>query len=210
MVKQERAVRTRQALIRAAAEVFAQVGFTPASLSTICRRAGVSAGALHFHFANKSVLAEAVEDAASEAVNRIIDEAAARQDTPLQAVVDATHGLMRSLAGDAVVRGGFGLAGDVSRRERSPLRAQWQRWIEDSLRRAESSGGLAEGVSSMAAAHAVVAATVGFEVLGVGDASWLSPQNLTRFWLLMLPRLAARPDVEHLACAGSQSETVSG
>ena len=61
MVKQERAARTRQALIQAAAEVFAEEGFVTASLSTISRRAGVSNGALHFHFANKGMLADAVE-----------------------------------------------------------------------------------------------------------------------------------------------------
>ena len=71
MVKQERALRTRRALVRAAAEVFAGEGFAPASLTAISRRAGVSNGALHFHFPNKKALARAVEEEALETVRGI-------------------------------------------------------------------------------------------------------------------------------------------
>lgn len=145
MVKQERAARTRRSLIRAAAETFAEVGFVPASLTVISKRAGVSNGALHFHFANKAVLAEAVEAEAAESVRRLTEAARARQGDSLQAVVDATHELMAALAQDAVVRAGFELCGDIARRTPSPLRGQWQRWVEDSLRRAERGGALARG-----------------------------------------------------------------
>ncbi|MET9600685.1 helix-turn-helix domain-containing protein, partial [Streptomyces sp. NPDC006459] len=71
MVKQERAARTREALVRAAAEVFAEEGFTAASIAVISRRARVSAGGLHFHFAGKTVLARAVQDRAAQALSRI-------------------------------------------------------------------------------------------------------------------------------------------
>ncbi|MFF2188873.1 ScbR family autoregulator-binding transcription factor [Streptomyces sp. NPDC058155] len=204
MVRQERAARTRRSLIRAAAETFAEVGFVPASLTVISRRAGVSNGALHFHFANKGVLAEAVEAEAAEAVRRLTESARARQGDSLQAVVDATHELMAALAQDVVVRGGFGLAGDVARRAVSPLHGQWQGWVEESLCRAERSGALARGVSWTAAARVVVAATTGFEVLGCKDASWLSRQNITRSWELLLPLLADRGDLGTLVCAGSR------
>lgn len=71
MAKQERAVRTREALLRSAAEIFDTDGFVSASLSAICSKAGVSSGALHFHFASKGALAEAIERAA-EARLRLI------------------------------------------------------------------------------------------------------------------------------------------
>ncbi|WP_329374986.1 ScbR family autoregulator-binding transcription factor [Streptomyces sp. NBC_01483] len=203
MVKQERAARTRHALIHAAAAVFAEEGFVSASLSTISKRAGVSNGALHFHFTNKSVLAEAVEAEAVQTVRRITEAARARQGDSLQAVVDATHELMGSLAQDIVVRGGFELAGAVARRGEPSPRTQWQRWVEDSLRRTERAGTLAEGVSWADGARVVVAATVGFEVLGGADVSWLSRQNVTRFWEVMLPRLADRSALDRLVSAGS-------
>ena len=66
MAKQERAVRTRAAVLRSAAEIFDTDGFVSASLSSISHRAGVSSGALHFHFANKGALAAAIEKSAEQ------------------------------------------------------------------------------------------------------------------------------------------------
>ncbi|CAL9653737.1 ScbR family autoregulator-binding transcription factor [Streptomyces sp. enrichment culture] len=202
MVKQERAARTRRALIQAAAEVFAEVGFVPASLATISKRAGVSNGALHFHFANKIMLAEAVEAEAADKLRRLTESARARQGDSLQSVVDAVHELMNALARDVVVRAGFQLAGDIARRQASPLRKEWQRWVEDSLRRAARGGALADGVSWVDAARVIVVLTVGLEVLGGKDSFWLSQQNVTRFCELLLLPLTDRKAVGTLVCSG--------
>ncbi|MER6119428.1 ScbR family autoregulator-binding transcription factor [Streptomyces sp. NPDC001743] len=191
MVKQDRAARTRQSLIRAAAEVFAQEGFAPASLAAISRRAGVSNGALHFHFENKKLLARAVVDEAAESVRRIIEEAVNGGGSTLQVLVDTTHELMSRLAGDIVIQAGFELGGDLAWREEPRLRQRWQRWIEDMLQRADAEGGLAEGVSPADASLAIVAVTVGLEVLGGEDKEWLSTETVTGFWDLVLPRLAS-------------------
>jgi AcrR family transcriptional regulator len=208
MVKQERAARTRRALIQAAAEVFAEVGFVPASLATISKRAGVSNGALHFHFANKTMLAEAVEAEAADKVRRLTESARARQGDSLQSVVDALHELMNALAQDVVVRGGFQLAGDIARRPASPLRREWQRWVEDSLRRAAHRGALADGVSWLDAARVIFALSVGLEVLGGKDAFWLSRQNITRFCEVLLPALTDQQALAPLVYSGSPQPTV--
>ncbi|MDR6980673.1 AcrR family transcriptional regulator [Streptomyces sp. 3330] len=200
---QGRALRTRRALIQAAAEVFAEEGFAHASLRAVSERAGVSSGALHFHFPHKRALAEAVEAQAAEAVRGITRAARSRPGDVLQTVVDATHALMHHLAQDAVACAGFGLAGDLARRADSPPRREWQHWIEESLREAEHGGALAEGVRAADAARAVVAATTGFQVLGSTDARWLSAHHITRFWELLLPRLAAAHCLDRLLCAGS-------
>lgn len=62
MARQERAERTRRAVLQAAAGEFARHGFTGTSLIRISRAAGVTMGALTFHFATKSELAQGVED----------------------------------------------------------------------------------------------------------------------------------------------------
>jgi AcrR family transcriptional regulator len=192
MVKQERAARTRQALVLAAAEVFAQDGFVVASLSSISRRAGVSNGALHFHFESKQALVQAVEAEALESVREIVRDAAARDAGPLQALVDSTYRLMSRIADDVVVRAGFELADDPGRAEGPTIRREWQRWVEGALLRADEDGWLAEGVSADDVATAVVAATVGFEVLSGEDKAWLSEEKVTGFWDLLLPRLTER------------------
>ncbi|MFJ4781465.1 ScbR family autoregulator-binding transcription factor [Streptomyces sp. NPDC088762] len=213
MVKQERAARTRETLVRAAAEVFAEQGFVTASIAMISRRAGVSAGGLHFHFGSKTVLAQAVEDRAAQEL-RGITAAAARSagagavgagagGNALQALVDATHALMALLAQDVVVRAGFGLCSDASWSGAVDLRRQWRLWVEETVAAAAREGSLAEGLSPQDAARGVVAATVGLEVLGAYEREWVAPHTLTRYWTLMLPRLAAGGALEGLRPEGS-------
>ncbi|MET8944894.1 ScbR family autoregulator-binding transcription factor [Streptomyces sp. NPDC004542] len=199
MVKQERAVRTRQALVRAAAQVFAHDGFVLASLASISKRAGVSNGALHFHFESKQALARAVEEEAVAVVRTIVDPAEGGGPDPLRRLIDATHALMARLDQDIVVRAGFQLGNGAPRREDAvDLRGLWQSWVEEVLEEAEREGVLAVGVSAPDATVAVVAATVGFEQLGADDRMWLSEATLQQFWDLLLPRLASAEALDGL------------
>ncbi|MFF3751682.1 ScbR family autoregulator-binding transcription factor [Streptomyces sp. NPDC002018] len=211
MVKQERAARTRRSLIRAAAEVFSNEGYVPASLTMISRRAGVSNGALHFHFASKEALARAVEEEAAQEVRLITERCRREGAVGLQLLVDATHLLMRGLDDDVVVRAGFELSGDISRPDGINLRREWRRWVEDEVERAAVDGGLADGVAPADVASALMAATVGFEVLGArDDRKWISRRTLTRFWELMLPAMAARQALDTLVTCGSCQSVHAG
>ncbi|MGW2572282.1 ScbR family autoregulator-binding transcription factor [Streptomyces sp. NPDC001537] len=210
MVKQERAARTRRALVQAAAEVFAQDGFVLASLTSISKRAGVSNGALHFHFESKQALARAVEDEANAVVRAIAVPAQAGGPDALQRLIDATHDLMGRLDQDVVVRAGFELGSGPPRRDgAADLRGQWQSWVEEVLKDAEREGILAEGVSAAEASITVVAATVGFEQLGADDRTWMSAATLVQFWDLLLPRLASAEALGRLVSSGTQG-AVSG
>ncbi|MEW2625443.1 ScbR family autoregulator-binding transcription factor [Streptomyces sp. NPDC048106] len=60
MARQERAVRTRRAVLEAAAAVFAERGYAAATIAEILSRAGVTKGALYFHFDSKAALARGV------------------------------------------------------------------------------------------------------------------------------------------------------
>lgn len=74
------------------------------------------------------------------------------------------------------------------------------------LLRADEDGWLVEGVSADGAAAAVVAATVGFEVLGGEDKAWLSEEKVTGFWDLLLPRLTERHALVCASVAGSGAD----
>ncbi|MEU7021555.1 TetR family transcriptional regulator [Streptomyces sp. NPDC046203] len=116
MARQKRAIRTREALVESAAALFDRDGFDIASLATISARAGVSSGALNFHFPSKVELAEAVVEAAAERLVRIMRD---REVPSLQAVIDASHELVRGLRADAVLRAGFALSGCRRARRRA-------------------------------------------------------------------------------------------
>ncbi|MFI5621692.1 ScbR family autoregulator-binding transcription factor [Streptomyces sp. NPDC051567] len=62
MARQERAVRTRRAILEAAAAVFDERGYEAATIADILSRAGVTKGALYFHFSSKQELAQGVLD----------------------------------------------------------------------------------------------------------------------------------------------------
>lgn len=199
MVKQERAARTRRALIQAAAETFAGEGYVLASLPVISERAGVSKGALHFHFASKDALARAVEEEAARAVQGIIDSAQRRPGlTRLELLADVMRRLMARIASDAVVRAGFQMDGDVTRKGSRASSRRWQTWVGEVLRQAERDGELAEGVSSRAMTTTVVAVTVGLRVLAASDGTWRSADQadqadqVDQVWSVLLSGPAAR------------------
>ncbi|MEU2027077.1 ScbR family autoregulator-binding transcription factor [Streptomyces sp. NPDC016469] len=191
MVKQARAAVTRQALISAAAEVFGADGYAMATLPVISGRAGVSSGALHFHFPNKDALAAAVEDAAAQSALALTEESTrTAEGGRLQGLVAAVGGLMDAVTGDPVVRAGFRLGGDPSRKSEAKLHEWWYEWVRDALVQARADGELAEGVSAEDAAVVIVAATLGLETLGAVDRYWRSAERLVQLWSFALPRLS--------------------
>ncbi|MGQ4490230.1 TetR/AcrR family transcriptional regulator [Streptomyces sp. 372A] len=191
MVKQARAAVTRQALISAAAEVFGADGYAMATLPVISGRAGVSSGALHFHFPNKDALAAAVESAAAESALALTEESArTAKGGRLQGLVAAVGRLMDAVTDDPVVRAGFRLGGDPSRKSEAKLHEWWYEWVRDALVQARANGELAEDVSAEEAAVVIVAATLGLETLGAVDRYWRSAERLVQLWSFALPRLS--------------------
>ncbi|MEU9239451.1 ScbR family autoregulator-binding transcription factor [Streptomyces sp. NPDC048385] len=195
MVKQLRAARTRQALVLAAAEIFAADGYALSSLPAISRRAGVSAGALHFHFPSKDALAIEVESAARRSVEQLVAARRPSAASALHLLVMVTREVLVAIAADAVVRAGFKLSVDPSRKNGMGFGCWWRAWVCEELLRAQHAGELADGVSPDRVAAVIVAATVGFEVLGAQDRDRIAPWHVEEFWSLVLPRLAARGDL---------------
>lgn len=70
MPLQERAKATKVSIVEGAAAVFEEIGYGNTSLSSVAERAGVTKGALYFHFKSKEDLALAVIESQHEVVSR--------------------------------------------------------------------------------------------------------------------------------------------
>ncbi|MCZ0997865.1 helix-turn-helix domain containing protein [Streptomyces mirabilis] len=189
MVRQVRAVRTRRALVRAAAEVFAEDGYALASLPVISRRAGVSTGALHFHFPSKDLLAREVEAAATVSVQRLVVREGAGGGG-LQLLVDVSRDLVAALAVDPVLRAGFELGGDPSRKSAEGPGRWWCEWVHALLREAQGAGSWRGGVPGGGGGGG---GGLGRRVRPArlpSPCAFLVPL-LEQFWALLLPGLAA-------------------
>ncbi|MFD7257578.1 TetR family transcriptional regulator [Streptomyces sp. NPDC059874] len=120
MVRQERAARTREALLRAAATAFDHAGYEATTLARVSKAAGISIGALTFHFPSKDALADAVQERGGSAVRAAADRAGACLERPLRAAIALTVEIAGMLEGDATVRAAARLA-----RERVDTTAGW-------------------------------------------------------------------------------------
>ncbi|KOX36064.1 MULTISPECIES: ScbR family autoregulator-binding transcription factor [unclassified Streptomyces] len=190
MAMQPRAVRTRQDLIRSAAVVFERAGFADASIAAISSGAGVSNGALHFHFRNKQALGEAVELAASQTLVHVTGRVPLRHPSPLQLLVDTSQVLAECLLHDPVLRAGFSLASDATWQGRINLWEEWQDWVQLMLIVARERDMLTPHVVVEEAVLAITSIVAGFEVLSRIGGEWTSRSAVTGFWRLMLPQLA--------------------
>ncbi|MFI5802002.1 ScbR family autoregulator-binding transcription factor [Streptomyces sp. NPDC051561] len=127
MVRQERAVRTREAILVAAAKVFDEVGYKAATISQILEKSGQSKGALYFHFQSKEELAQAVLSNQLAAVPEVEDEGIV-----LQRVVDESLLLAHLLrSGDPLVRGSIRLTIDRgTMRDELDRKVPMQAWVD--------------------------------------------------------------------------------
>ncbi|MEU3711073.1 ScbR family autoregulator-binding transcription factor [Streptomyces catenulae] len=190
MSRQPRSAQTRRALIRSAAQTFDEHGYPRAKLSAISAGAGVSTGALHFHFDTKAAVAAAVEEEAARTLHESARTVRHLTPDPLQALVDTTHVLARQLATDVVTRAGYRLNCQSAHRSGPDLRARWHVCVCELLDRAEEQNLLVPGLAAEESAAALVGATTGFEVLAREDAAWLTPSAVTGLWRSFLPILA--------------------
>ncbi|TGB02066.1 ScbR family autoregulator-binding transcription factor [Streptomyces sp. MZ04] len=121
MAQQERAVRTRRAVLEAAAEVFAERGYTAATVADILKTAGVTKGALYFHFDSKEALAKGVLELQT-------DQALPEQEIKLQEMVDVAMSVAHRLVNEPLLRAGARLSADsIGRRHYG---SAWPLWVD--------------------------------------------------------------------------------
>ncbi|AVV46712.1 TetR/AcrR family transcriptional regulator [Streptomyces sp. ID05-04B] len=141
MRQQERALRTRARIVRAAALEMDRSGYEGARLSRVCQVADASMGAVTFHFPTKKALAEAVREEGVAGVDAVVNRALSAGTSRLRAVVDLTVALASLLERDVAARAAARVA-----REQPDVMEQWSgSWLPtvlDLLSRARADGQL--------------------------------------------------------------------
>ncbi len=215
MPQQTRAIETRAAIIRGAAEAFEQRGYGSTSLAQVSAAAGVTKGALYFHFDSKEALAVAIIDAQHEksvgAGRALLDH-----NVPgLRALVSMSYELARQLRDDVIVSAGVRLTIEAVNFS-TPVSAPYLDWMvacEEFLRRGIIDGDVTPTVNVAAAARFFTAGFTGVQVVSDvltkrGDID----QRLTEMWALMLPGLVAPErwdDLKNLAVEVQRDRTVA-
>ncbi|MFF3216040.1 ScbR family autoregulator-binding transcription factor [Streptomyces sp. NPDC002886] len=189
---QDRSERTHRKLVHAGAELFHRSGYANATLGEIATFAGVTKGALYFHFASKEELAEAVQLRGRELLHASVRELRASGSSPLQTLVDTTHWLALNLREEPAIPASFRITKECA--GLSTLATDFHRiWLTEVcglLRQARDAGELrAEGrwesIESL-----VAAAACGIEALAATGMPYAELQRrVSGLWSLLLPSL---------------------
>jgi AcrR family transcriptional regulator len=110
--RQARAVVTRRAILVAAGEQFAQLGYHGTSLESVLTTAGVTKGSLYFHFGAKLALAEAVITQMVAGWDTVASHVAALGLDPLRSALAITDQIATAIDHDPIARGGARLLND--------------------------------------------------------------------------------------------------
>ncbi|MZD06783.1 TetR family transcriptional regulator [Streptomyces sp. SID5785] len=190
MTQQVRAARTRHALIHSAALSFEAHGYTGTRLTDISSGAGVSVGALHFHFDSKPAMSDAVQEAAHQHFRRAAQAAQHGQSSALQQLINSTHAIAGLLRADVVARAGLRLNRDGTLSNPVDFPSQWRAFVDRRFICAADQGALLAPQAHHTLARFVTAATMGLETLGRTDKSWLATHTITDLWAWLLPKVA--------------------
>lgn len=161
MAKQDRAIRTRRKILEAAATVFGDRGYQAATIADILSTAGVTKGALYFHFASKEQLAQGVLSAQEG------QDAVPARTCKAQELVDMIMVYVHRLQTDSMVRAGVWLALNQQAvdLDRSGPFLSWSEALTELLEAAREQGELLPHVKPAETARVIVGAFAGVQAM---------------------------------------------
>jgi AcrR family transcriptional regulator len=187
MAQQERAVRTRRAVLEAAAAVFAERGYAAATIAEILNRAGVTKGALYFHFDSKAALAQGVLQEQMTTGYHVARE------LKLQEWVDAGMTLAERLPQEPMLLAGVRLSADLQGRD--AFGGAWPAWAELTgavLAEAKERGEVLPHVVPEETAEVFLGGWIGVQFVSQAVAGWADlDHRMSALFNHLLPAIAA-------------------
>lgn len=190
MTRQERAERTRESILDAAAEEFDAHGYAGARLDRIVERTQLTKGAVYFHFRSKQELAETLVSERREYLPEVVASVSARGLAGIPAAVEVTRRLGEAFAGDVRMRAALKLSpAEIATVVDGDPQAGWTGVVEGYLRQAVDAGELAPGVD--AGDLAAVAVRAFFGALLIADENnklEAFATDIERLWAVLGPQ----------------------
>jgi AcrR family transcriptional regulator len=194
---QQRAVLTRARVLTAAAEVFARTGFLAASMNDIVDEAGVTKGAVYFHFPSKEALAVAIVEEQFHQWPIMVDSLAKHSPNAMVSIVALTYEVGSRFRDDVVVTAGVRLSferGLVNADMPTPF-VGWISQLQSMFTRARREGLLRPGVMPAPTARALVGAFFGIQHVSEMLTSRADLEaRLDEFWRVFLAGIAVDAD----------------
>jgi AcrR family transcriptional regulator len=161
---------TRSSILQTAAEVFAERGYTDATLAELIARSGLTKGAFYFHFASKEQLALAVLEEKQRQWLEFVRERALGKPRAIDQLLALGPALIRLHRQDPSAYSAQRLSRDLARIPglAGPIRAQMRGWIDlvtAIISQAQRDGDLPAHLDASALAAILVAATDGLKDL---------------------------------------------
>ena len=203
MAKQARAVATREAIVQGAGVVFGEAGYATATLADVITHAGVTQGALYFHFDSKLDLAQEVIRQQHQTSMDAAAEFARTENGAIESLVLLSGALARQITTDPVVRGGLRLTTESAHLFPDHARGPYVDWIastEHFLRLAAAEGSVTPSLNFPAMARFVISTFTGVQVVSQSLTQWRDlEEHLEQMWLLQLPLFLVNPSPSEVA-----------
>ncbi|GAA1953932.1 ScbR family autoregulator-binding transcription factor [Agromyces allii] len=167
MVQQERARVTRDKIMFGAADVIRRVGYAAATLGEIGEAAGVTKGALYFHFASKEEIARALIEEQHSSTRAAAVEIIESGGPAVELMMRLCADLAVRLVDDPIVRAGITLTTDTSTLD-TPLQDPYRDWMgtfEELASQAERAGETKTRVKPDALARFIIPAFTGVQLV---------------------------------------------
>jgi AcrR family transcriptional regulator len=202
--RQQRAVATRAAILDAAAGEFDERGYLGTSMDAVAERAGLTKGALYFHFTSKADLAGAVIARQHEVSRRYGEAAAARGTTPLEVLMWMSQGLASQMIHETVVSAGIRLSTEAATTDvaRQDPYADWIAVVTDLVRQGIDAGEVDPAWDPELVGRVVIPAYTGVQTVSdvLADRSDLYVR-LRELWTVLLAAIVSdrvRPEIPRL------------
>jgi AcrR family transcriptional regulator len=200
MVRQARSEATRQRIVNAAVELFAEGGYQATGLGDIIDRAEMTKGALYYHFDSKEALATAIIEEAANAALMAFRSISEPSSPALENMIHGVFVVADLIKTDKTVGTGaqllraFGEFNAATALTHDHLLTE----MIAQARQAVTEGDLREGVEPEAVGEVIVGALLGAEFISnaaSGGADLI--ERIARTWTLLLPAIASEESLPY-------------